>query len=137
MSRWLWTAELWTPVAASDRQYNKDGTRGHRPQRAGGAGRLTDCLQERLQLLGAGRMPQLAQGLRLDLPDPLPCDVKGAADLLERVLGALPDPETHLQDLLLPGRQGLQHAARLVLEVGDEHGFDRRENATVLDEVAQ
>src|SRR5690242_17007773 len=82
-------------------------------------------------------MPQLPQGLRLDLPDALARDVERAADLLEGVLGAVADAEAHLEDLLLAGRQGLQHPARLILEVRHQDRLDRREDLPVLDEVAQ
>src|SRR5690242_12134827 len=82
-------------------------------------------------------MPQLPQGLRLDLPDALARDVERAADLLEGVLGAVADAEAHLEDLLLAGRQRLQHPARLILEVRHQDRLDRREDLPVLDEVAQ
>src|SRR6476660_9356640 len=109
MSRWLWTAELWTPVASSDRQYIAKAPRdaGHGGRGAGpGVASLTDRLQEGLQLLGPGGVPELPQRLRLDLADPFPRHVAGAADLLEGVLRAVADSEAHLQDLLLSRRQG-------------------------------
>src|SRR5215471_8507855 len=93
--------------------------------------------EERLQLLRARRVPELPQRLRLDLPDPLARHVEGPADFLERVLGAVADAEPHLEDLLLARRQGLQDPARLLLQVRDEDRVDGREDAPVLDEVAQ
>src|ERR1700693_1134194 len=117
MSRWLWTAELWTPVAASARQYI-------RRRKA----LLTDRFQERLQFLGPRRVAQLAERLRFDLADSFACHVEGAPDFLEGVLRAVADTEAHLQDLLFPRGQGLQHAPRLVLEVRDQDRLDRRED---------
>src|SRR5688572_11875107 len=82
-------------------------------------------------------MPELSQRLRFDLADPLARDVEGAPDLFERVLGAVADAESHLQNLLLARRERFQDPARLILEVRNEDGIDRREDLPVLDEVAQ
>src|SRR5512141_2006621 len=122
MSRWLWTAELWTPALECARQIYSE---------------LTDRFQERLQLLRPRRMAELAQRLGLDLPDPLAGDVERPADFFEGVLGAVADAEPHLQDLLLPRRERLQYPAGLVLQVRDEDRVDRREDLPVLDEIAQ
>src|SRR6185295_6825199 len=62
-------------------------------------------VDERRQLLPARCVAQLAQRLRLDLPDPLACQAEVVPDLLQRALRALPDAEAHPQDLLLPRRQ--------------------------------
>ena len=43
-------------------------------------------------------MAELAERLRLDLADPLAGDLEALADLLQGVLGAVPDPEPHLDD---------------------------------------
>src|SRR4030095_10774880 len=91
-------------------------------------------LQKRLQFLGPGGVAQLPESLRLDLPDPLPGHVERTADLLERVLGAVADPEPHFEHLLLARRQRLQYAARLVLEVRHQHGVGRRGQLPVFDE---
>src|ERR1700693_371475 len=99
--------------------------------------RLADRLQERLQLLRPRRVPELPQGLRFDLADSFARHVEGAPDFLEGVLRAVADTEAHLQDLLFPRGQGLQHAPRLVLEVRDQDRLDRREDPPVLDEVTQ
>src|SRR6266542_4271469 len=132
MSRWLWTAELWTP--ARDRPANISQSAARPPSTEPA---LSDRFQERFQLLGPRRMPELSQRLRLDLSDPFAGDVERAPDLLERVLRSVPDAEPHLQDLLLARGERLQNPARLVLQVGDENRVDRREHLAVLDEVAQ
>src|SRR5215468_9674666 len=149
MSRWLWTAELWTPMnitngvslpsggRATDVYWERIPSRLPLPLHGPRSGPLADCLQKRLQLLRPRGVPELPQGLRLDLPDALARDVEGAADLLERVLGAVAHAEAHLEHLLLARRQRLQDAARLLLQVRHEHRVDRREHAAILDEVAQ
>src|SRR6266498_2162704 len=122
MSRWLWTAELWTPARASRGQiYSKAAPRCGAASGTSNPNRLPDRFQERLQLLGPRRMPKLAQRLRLDLPDALTGDVEGATDLLERVLGSVADAEPHLQDLLLARGERLQNSARLVLQIRHEN----------------
>src|SRR5689334_8961515 len=49
----------------------------------------------------ARRMAELAERLRLDLPDTLAGHREADADLLEGVVRALADPEAETQDLLL------------------------------------
>src|SRR3989440_8139899 len=56
--------------------------------------------EERAQFARSRRMPQLAQRLRFDLPDPLARDREALADFLERVLAAVADAEPHLDHLL-------------------------------------
>src|SRR5262245_11781855 len=94
-------------------------------------------LQKRLQFLGPRGVAQLPQRLRLDLSNSLPGHVERTSDFLERVLGAVADSEAHLEDLFLAGGQRLQHAARLVLEIRDQHRVDRRKHLPILDEIAQ
>ena len=59
------------------------------------------------------------------------------ADFLERVVGFLPDPETHPEDLLFARRERGQDLAGLFAQVAVDRGFDRRGGELVLDEVAQ
>src|SRR5215471_12037555 len=150
MSRWLWTAELWTPgrsagnisqesagplPAAAVREGQAPPLR-HRTRFSLEAG-LPDRLEERLQFLGPGWVAELPERLGFDLADPLAGHVEGAADLFQSVLGAVADAEPHLEDLFLPRGQGLEHPAGLVLEVGDQDRLDRRQHPPVLDEVPQ
>src|SRR5215468_6237338 len=88
-------------------------------RRAGGAAVRLDAaaFQERLELARARRVPELAQGLGLDLADALAGDREALAHLLERVLGAVAEPEAHLDDLLLAGGQGLEQGLCLLLQV--------------------
>jgi Holliday junction resolvasome RuvABC ATP-dependent DNA helicase subunit len=51
---------------------------------------------------------ELAQGLGLDLADAFAGDREVLADLLQGVLAAAPQPEAHLDHLLLAGSQGLE-----------------------------
>src|SRR3954468_3503978 len=65
-------------------------------------------VDERLQLLRAARVAELAQRFRLDLPDAFARHFEVLTDLLEGVVALLADAETHAQDLLLARRQRLQ-----------------------------
>ena len=60
-------------------------------------------LQERLELAAAAGVAELAEGLRLDLADPLAGDLEALAHFLERVLRAVADAEAHLDDALPRG----------------------------------
>src|SRR6185503_20138240 len=60
--------------------------------------------QEAPELLGARGMPQLAERLGLDLPDPLAGDREVLADFLQRVLAPVGEPEAQAQHLLLSRR---------------------------------
>src|SRR5262249_52670904 len=98
-------------------EYNKRGLNASRAAAEAARPGSAYGLEERLELLRARGVPQLPQGLGLDLADALAGHVEGPADLLEGVLGAVSDAEAHFQDLLLAGSQRLQHAPRLILEV--------------------
>src|SRR5271168_2144761 len=92
---------------------------------------------EAFQVARSAGLTQLAQRLRLDLPDTLAGDGELFADFLERVVGLLPDAEAHAQDLLLARRQRGQHLARLLAEVALDCGFDRGRRELVLDKIAE
>jgi hypothetical protein len=51
-------------------------------------------IRKRLEEMRPGGVPQLPQGLVLDLSDTLAGDVEGPPDLLEGVLGAVSDAES-------------------------------------------
>jgi hypothetical protein len=82
-------------------------------------------------------MTQFAQRLGFDLADAFAGDRERLADFFQRVLGAVFQPEAHLDDLLLARRQRAQHLRGLLLEVDVDHGLGRRDHGAVLDEVAE
>ena len=79
------------------------------------------ALHEALQLLAAGRVAELAQGLGLDLTDALAGDVELLPHLLQGVVAAVADPEAEAQDSLLARRQRLQDLFRLSLQIDPDH----------------
>src|SRR5258708_537737 len=98
---------------------------------------LRSPLEERLELTRPRRMAQLAQRLRLDLPDALARDGEVLADRLERVLAGVAHADAHLDHLFLARRQRLQALIRLLLEVQVDHRVGRGHDLTILDEVAE
>src|SRR6266540_6826437 len=78
---------------------------------------LRPPLQKRAKFTAARGVPQLAERLRFDLPDALARDGEALADLLERVLAAVADAEPHLDDLLFPRCERLEHRIGLFLQV--------------------
>src|SRR5690348_9741040 len=82
-------------------------------------------------------MTQFPQRLGFDLADAFAGNRKRLSDLFEGVLGAVFESEAHLDYLLLARSQRAQHVRRLLLEVYVDHGFCRRNNAAIFDEVAK
>src|SRR5215469_17702139 len=114
-----------------------------RPERTGRPvdgseeGRALATLDERAQPLAPRRMAELPQRLGLDLPDALAGHLEVLTHLLERVVGLLADPEPHPEHLLLARRQGGQNLPGLLGQVHVDHRVRGRDQALVLDEVAQ
>src|SRR5215510_11741794 len=94
-------------------------------------------LEERAQFPAPRRMTQLAQRLRLDLPDAFARDREALAHFFERVLAAVADAKAHLDHFFLARRQRLQHRFGLFLQVQIDHRFGRRDDLAILDEVAK
>src|SRR6056297_2043309 len=94
-------------------------------------------VEEASELLRAGRMAQLAQGLGFYLPDALARDIELLADLFERVVGVHVDAEAHAQHLGLARRKPAQHLLHRVGQAGGGGLVDRRQDVEVFDEVAQ
>ena len=90
-----------------------------------------------LQFLAAGRMPQLAQRLGLDLPDPLPGDGKVLPDLLKGVIGFLTDAETHAQHFFFTRCQGGQHLAGLLGQVQIDGRIRGQHEFFVFDKIPE
>jgi hypothetical protein len=82
-------------------------------------------------------MAQFPQRLCLNLADAFPGDCERLANFFERVLAAVFQPKTHLNDLFFARCQRPQHLRSLVFEVDVDHRFGRRNHRTVFDEVAQ
>src|SRR5512140_2007322 len=93
--------------------------------------------QEGLQHAAAGGVPQLAQRLGFDLANALPGDGKALSDFFQRMLAPVAEPEPHLDDLLLPRGECLEDRLRLLFEIDVYDCFGRRNDAAVLDEVAE
>ena len=74
-----------------------------------GSKSVVHAVHERAQLARARWMTQLAQCLRLDLPDALARDRERLPNLFERMLAAIFQPEAHLDYFLFPWRQRTQH----------------------------
>src|SRR2546423_6242872 len=85
------------------------------------------ALEEASQLLGARRVAELAQRLRLDLADALARDVELLADFLERVVGVHLDAEAHAQHLRLARREGIEHVLGRFAKARVERGVGWRE----------
>src|SRR6266545_4469375 len=94
-------------------------------------------LQEAPELLGAGRVTELAQRLGLDLPDALAGDGEVLADLLERVLAAVGQAEAQAQHLLLARRQRVEDLVGLLAQRQADDRLHRRHDLLVLDEIAE
>src|SRR3954454_20802539 len=111
-----------------------------RPVRPGGASfvRSSWRLGRKLpELAAAGRVAELAQRLRLDLPDPLAGEPELASDLLQRASVPVVEPEAQPQDPLLTPVEAVEHRGQLLLEhpVGDR--VERRHGVAVLDQVTE
>src|SRR5262249_16905682 len=85
---------------------------------------LSACHEAR-EVARAPSLTQLAHRLRLDLANTFARDGKQSADLFESVVGLLPDPETHPQDLLFARRQARQDLMRQLDEITPERRLDR------------
>src|ERR1700730_19330610 len=82
-------------------------------------------------------MTQLAQRLRLYLPDPLARDIELLADFLEGMVGVHVDTEAHAQDLRLPRSQLSEHRMSGLAQRLHRRLVDRRGHRGVLDEVPE
>src|SRR5690606_2329912 len=95
------------------------------------------AVAEVAQLLAAVGMPELGQGLRLDLADPLPGDPELPPDLLERARLPVLEAEAEADDLLLPLVELLEGGEHRLVEHPARRDLGRRIGLEVLDEVAE
>src|SRR5580704_3488676 len=82
-------------------------------------------------------MPQLTQGLCLDLTDALAGYLEALAYFFERVLGAVFKAEAHLDYALFTRRQCAQHLRGVFLQVDADDGIGWRYGLAVFNEVAK
>ncbi len=94
-------------------------------------------LQVVAELLRQRRVPELREGLRLDLADPLAADPELPPHLRQGSGVAVEQPEPQLDDLLLPLGQPVEDQLELLLEENERRGVDRHDRVGVLDELAE
>src|SRR5438477_10202708 len=94
-------------------------------------------LQVVLELPRPARVPQLAERLRLDLPDALAGDVELAPDLFEGASATVLETEPQLEDATLAAGEALEHALDLLLQEFVRRGVGRCEGLVVGDEVPE
>src|SRR5262245_16850493 len=99
--------------------------------------RASAALDERAQPLAPRRVTQLAERLGLELPDALAGHLEVLTHLLERVVRLLADAEPHPEHLLLARGERGQHLPGLLGQVHVDHRVRGRDQALVLDEVAE
>src|SRR5205823_3805534 len=98
---------------------------------------VRSVLDEGFEVAPAQRMTQLAEGLGLDLPNPLARDGEALAHLFQRVLAFLADPKPQSQDFLFLRRQRRERTLHLGGQVLAQQRIVRRTRRLVLEEVAK
>src|SRR5439155_5324958 len=101
-------------VSRSERRSSRANCDGA-PAPGTAASARSSALREPLETSRASRVAQLAQRLRLDLPDTLARHREPRAHLFEGVVRALTDAEAQAEHLLLARRQGREDFPRLFL----------------------
>src|ERR1700752_1833769 len=97
--------------------FRKDGSHSGVRRALPCAWLIPHSVHENANLSRPRRMSQLPQRFGLDLPYTFPGDRERLADFLERVLAAVLQAKTHLDDLLLARGQRAQHLRSLVFQV--------------------
>ncbi len=98
---------------------------------------LLDAFDEGLQLAAAAGVAQLAQRLGFDLADALARDLEALAYFFQRVLGAVFEAETHLDDTLFARGEGAENLRGVLLEVDADDGLGGRDGLAIFNEVAE
>src|SRR5215472_520267 len=99
--------------------------------------RGSGAFDEGAQPLAPRRMAELPERLGLDLPDALAGHFEVLTHLFQRVVRLLPDAEPHPEDLLLARGQRGEHFSGLLGQVHVDDRVRGRDQALVLDEVAE
>src|SRR5262249_9042067 len=94
-------------------------------------------LQIVAELLRTRGVAELAQRLGLDLSNALPRDPEALADLLQRPLVPIDEPEAELEDPALTRCERVEYVFHLVVEHRQGGGVRWRDRLLVLDEVAE
>src|SRR3990170_108570 len=94
-------------------------------------------LQVILELPRAAGVAELAQRFRLDLADPLACDVELLAHLLEGPRPPVLQPEAELKHAPFASGERVEDRLDLLLQQLMRGGLSRGQGAPVLDEVAE
>ncbi len=89
------------------------------------------------QLIREGVVPELVQGLGLDLPYPLPRHAEQPAYLLQRPRAAVDEAVAELDDLALALAQRGQHRFQMLPQQQERGRLDRARRIPVLDQVAE
>src|SRR5436305_13644325 len=95
------------------------------------------AFQESAQLARTRRMTQLTQRLGFDLPDAFARNRERLAHFFARVLAALVQATTHLDDFFLPRRQRLQYRGSLLLQLQVDDSVGLRIHGTDVDYISQ
>lgn len=98
---------------------------------------LSLSIQKAPQLSRTAGVLELAKRLGFDLANPLAGDVELLPNLLQRVIGIHPDPETHAQNALFPRCQGRQNPRGRFPQIGMDCAFNRQNRVFVLNEITQ
>src|SRR5262245_44659705 len=107
------------------------------PRCRGNSSRAFPGVEEPFELPAADRVLEFADGLGLDLPDPLAGDLEDAADLFEGVGVPVAEAVAELDDFPLAVSQRLEDRLDLVLQHLIGGGRDRRIDVLVFDEVTE
>src|SRR5712692_1652234 len=98
---------------------------------------MSETLHEAFKFFAAAGMAQFAQRLGLNLPDALARHREILADLFERMIRVLPNPEPLAQDPLFAGGQGFERVVDLSLKVIPNRRLERRDRLLVLYKIAE
>src|SRR6202165_1639825 len=132
---WIWDVLHAAPrTRLATRRRSRTNLRGLTTPRKKRPGRrpYSGLLQVVAELLRARRVAELAQRLGLDLADPLAGHAEPLADLFQRALVTVDQPEPQLQHAPLPRSQSIEHVLHLGVQHRQRSGVRRRDGLAVL-----